>query len=488
MDPISVTTTFITLANFIRDLIEVGQSIKCSIEKVHENRKRIRDFTEDVLRALVNLEDLTRGREDTFHVHTLLAALGDLKADMLHVLSSCRNIYPVEHPTGIRALTSHIKAWVKREELEVKIRHLKEHVNKCYVQFTAFSTARIEDTSVQVAQTTLRVEQTLLVNNTENQVKLCRLEHMMAQVLLETQFGQNVLNQTMDIIASDPGHRSLESQYLSVQTTRLMDSFQQLLASGKLVLDEPLFDPAKAFQLVFHQPTPLHVLHQILEAVIQIDENPNQIVLQSMKAIVLDLGVHLGHIGMTSERIAWERLKIRILHYFGGREFAAGTVPHIAHALHELSLGYQQQLQFQSALTASQQSLDLWCHISESLPDVYNQTGHLKALTTHAWNLLETGQKRTALSTAQDAASLACPILEQIVESSAGSSSLVDEVEAVGLMRPFSALLEPSLLLINIPRHMKPQRKVSSQFSDCKSLHILLLEMLWTCFWTKFAN
>jgi hypothetical protein len=59
----------------------------------------------------------------------------------------------------------------------------------------AFSAARIE-------HTTLRVEQTLVVNNIESQVKLRRLEGMMARVLLKTQFGQNVLNQTIEAISS----------------------------------------------------------------------------------------------------------------------------------------------------------------------------------------------------------------------------------------------------------------------------------------------
>jgi hypothetical protein len=33
-DPITITTTIITLATFIKDLIDVGQNIKRSIEKV----------------------------------------------------------------------------------------------------------------------------------------------------------------------------------------------------------------------------------------------------------------------------------------------------------------------------------------------------------------------------------------------------------------------------------------------------------------------
>jgi hypothetical protein len=34
MDPLTITTTFITLATFIKDLIDVGEGIRRSIEKV----------------------------------------------------------------------------------------------------------------------------------------------------------------------------------------------------------------------------------------------------------------------------------------------------------------------------------------------------------------------------------------------------------------------------------------------------------------------
>jgi hypothetical protein len=37
---------------------------------------------------------------------------------------------------GFRRVGSHIKVWMKRDDLEKKIGHLKEHVNKCYLQFT----------------------------------------------------------------------------------------------------------------------------------------------------------------------------------------------------------------------------------------------------------------------------------------------------------------------------------------------------------------
>ncbi|KAJ7933978.1 hypothetical protein B0H13DRAFT_1855829 [Mycena leptocephala] len=275
MDPITITTTLITFSSFIKDLIEIGQSIQSSIEKVGENRRRIRELTNDVLRTLADLANLTRGQEDTFQAPALLSALGNLKAEMLHVVSMCYKISPVQRP-GFRGVGSHIKVWMKRDDLERKIGHLKEHVNKCYLQFMAFSaarieqtTARIEDTSVQVAHTTLRVEQTLVVNNVENQVRLRRLEGMMARVLLETQFGQNVLNQTIQAISSDPSHKSLESQYLSVQTMHLIECIQKLSAGGNLVLKTSSSDPKT--KEVFVGPTsPLHVLSVILQILLDL--------------------------------------------------------------------------------------------------------------------------------------------------------------------------------------------------------------------------
>ncbi|KAF7333354.1 Tetratricopeptide repeat family [Mycena venus] len=214
MDPITVSTTLITLATFIRDLIHVGENILHSIEKVRnhsarkrmlvtqiqvsENRRQIRELTEDVVRTLYDLANLTRGREEMFQGSELLYTLENLKAEMLHVHSKCFKITLIQ-PPGFRGIGSQLKAWRKRDKLEGKIGCLKEHVNKCYRQFTAFSAARIE-------QTTLRIEQKLIVANVENQVKARRLEGMMAQLLLETQFGQNKMIQTIEMISAVRSH------------------------------------------------------------------------------------------------------------------------------------------------------------------------------------------------------------------------------------------------------------------------------------------
>ncbi|KAJ7836291.1 hypothetical protein B0H13DRAFT_2288232 [Mycena leptocephala] len=98
------------------DLIDLGQSIKRSIEKstkVGENRRRIRDLTHDVLRTLADLSNLTQMHEDTFQALALLDALGSLKADMSYVLSARSAIPPVHRP-GLNGFPSNQgldKAW-----------------------------------------------------------------------------------------------------------------------------------------------------------------------------------------------------------------------------------------------------------------------------------------------------------------------------------------------------------------------------------------
>ncbi|KAF7357951.1 hypothetical protein MVEN_00841700 [Mycena venus] len=454
MDPITVTATFITLATFIKDLIEVGESIHRSIEKVGENRRQIRELTEEVVCTLYDLANLTRGREEMFQGSELLSALENLKAEMLHVHSKCLKITPMQLP-GLRGIGSQLKAWRKRDDLEGKIGRLKERVNKCYRQFTAFSAARIE-------QTTLRIEQTLIVANVENQVKSRRLEGMMAQLLLETEFGQNKMTQTIEIISA------VKSRYLSVQTMGLIDSVQRLLTGGKLVLREAFWDSAQPVRLVSPGFTStLHVLHWILGTVIKIHESATVFIpLEHIADVFRNLGVHLNDIGMTSESIAWEHLKIQVLLSL---DCAAAISPDIAHALRSLSFRYHWQNQFQRALQTSQQSLDMWHHICESLPDVDNRIGLLTTLITHAENLLETGQKTTALSTAQDATAISRSMAEELIKSSSGLSPLNEETKYEAAQCRDSLFILAKALA-SLDRHLESYKTFKESFQTVHSL------------------
>ncbi|KAJ7142808.1 hypothetical protein C8R44DRAFT_866099 [Mycena epipterygia] len=417
-DPITVTTTLITLATFIKDLIDLGQSIKNSIEKaslasVGENRRRIRDLTDDILRTLGHLADLSRGHGNSFQAPELLTALGNLKADMLYVYSVASRTLPPARTRGLRGFGTQFKAWMKRDDIEGEIRRLREHVNTCYLQFTAFSTARTEHTSRRVENTSLRVEQALVVNNVQNHVQLQRLETMMARVLLETQFGQNIMNQTIEIISSDPTHRTIEFQYLSIQTLHLVDALEELLLgrSGDLPWD------ASPRTLVLEKsPSPAHILHEVLGMVLAIRTRPTEVPTEAIVSILDNLGSNLQGLKMTSESIAWGLLRIKILRQ-SDRAHSAGVFPRLSRSLQQVSDQYAYQLRHDLALQASQKAVYLSQFSSESWPHRGNQTFLALSLISHSRNLRKAGHPTSAIYAAEAAVAITCPMAVGILES-----------------------------------------------------------------------
>ncbi|KAJ7034023.1 hypothetical protein C8F04DRAFT_600360 [Mycena alexandri] len=290
-DPISVTTTFITLATFIKDLLDLGQSIKHSIDM---NNVFVSELTKDVLSTLATLQELTVGQERAFEAPQLLHALANLKAEMLYVLSKTERLAPSDG-TGLRRLSSKFKAWVKRDDIEAAIQNLKELVNKCYIWFTAFSVARTE-------YATLSLENSTIAYNIENSARLHRLEAMIAQLLLGTQFGNTVMQRTAETITSDLSHESLEWKYLSAQTMRLIGSLQRLTATNIFHSETSLWDPAEALEITFLQPaSAIQVLQVVLGMVIETQDGDNVFSVKDLVEDLITLGAYLSMLGMQSE-------------------------------------------------------------------------------------------------------------------------------------------------------------------------------------------
>ncbi|KAJ7482164.1 hypothetical protein B0H11DRAFT_1213073 [Mycena galericulata] len=451
MDPITATTTLITLATFIKDLIEVGQNIKESIEKVSDNRRQIRELTNDVLRSLADLANLTRGHEDAYQAPALLASLGDLKADTFHVLEICRKISPVKHSPGFRGFRSQLKVWMKRDEVEVEIRRLKEHVINCYTKFTAFSTARNEQRTARIDETTTHIEDMLVetVNTT------LRVEQT-AVVLLETPFGQKIADRTMEIILSDPMHRSVESQYLSEQTMRLIQSLQHLMKGGHIIFDSNnvVHFFSDLGPTTFVQPGLLsHLVHRVLGMVLILQNNYTGVSMESLQYLMCSLGANLDYVGMTSKAIAWEVLAIQILEHFADCGQSVMVLPWLILSQHRLSVYYQRQLRYEMALQASQQALDIWQSLSEKHVR-HTESGSMTIFVIHSVNLQETGQQEMAVTIAQKAVALCRPMVEQTVVSSHQLSPITPEVEynAVVLSRTFF-ILAKSLAFVD--RHVE---------------------------------
>ncbi|KAJ7249338.1 hypothetical protein C8J57DRAFT_1139377, partial [Mycena rebaudengoi] len=336
---------------------------------------------------------------------------------MLHVLSVAQQISAPAPRSGLRGLSSQIKGWLERDDIEAQVKRLNKHVKKCYIQFTAFSAARIEHASARIENTSVRVEQRLIVNSVEQQAKLQRLEGMMARVLVHTQFGQNVLNQTMEIIASDPGHQTLESQYLSVQVMRLLDSLDKYTASHYFHAEIPCWDPAKPFLTVSERPTSKScVLHKILGVVLQIDQSPAHLSPRDAANMLLKLGDMLSSLDMQSEAMASDTFSVKLFRYLASRENCVGALPRLAAALFTLSYRYRYDLRHDLAVHTSQQSVELGHFLFESTPNDANQVLFLRTSNVHSSNLRAAGQIDAAISVARDALAICRSLLPKTLE------------------------------------------------------------------------
>ncbi|KAK7018884.1 Tetratricopeptide repeat family [Favolaschia claudopus] len=454
LDPLTVTTTIVTLATFIKDLIELGEGIRTSIEKVGENRRQIRELAQDIVRTLYDLASLTRGKEDAFRGPELLGALEHLKAEMLHVHSKCVKISSVQLP-GLRGIKSQFKVWRKREDIERKIARLRERVNTCFSKFTA--TVRTEYVAGQIAHSAVRIEQRLVVDGMESQVKARRLEGMMAQLLLDSNFGRHKLGETIEVISSDSTFQSLELQYMSAQLRSVINSLEELLAGGRLSFE---LDPSddNSFQFAFIDPsilTPSHALIQLLQLVVKIDCMPYVVVpLRSLQKGWAELILQLEGIGMFSEAIAWGQLIIACFRYASKTDFGPRALPDIASTLHDISVIHRDRFEPTLAVELSQQSLDLWIQASEILLCDYG-SGTLSSMTLHAENLLRSDQKVAALSTAQDAVPIARAIITELMECIPTDALFLTDEEVFEAVKSRDAFFVLARVLASLDRHLE---------------------------------
>ncbi|KAF8143062.1 hypothetical protein K438DRAFT_1876785 [Mycena galopus ATCC 62051] len=162
---------------------------------------------------------------------------------------------------------------------------------------------------------------------------------------------------------------------------------------------------------------------------------------------------------MAPECIAWQLLNIRIIRLLDPSD-SEEALTLMTYALGWLSYGYSDRSQWQSALKASQQSVDLWSYISESLPELDNRVRRLTALTIHARNLLESGQITIALPTTQNAVALSCAILQDMVENTSGVSQ-EDEVAVMYSCKTFFILAK---VLLSLDRHVESYEALKEGF------------------------
>ncbi|KAJ7883243.1 hypothetical protein B0H13DRAFT_2278171, partial [Mycena leptocephala] len=154
MDPLLAG---ITLGSFVKDLVELVQNIKNSIDKVGENKERLSKLRDDVVGTLNGLTQLANGYEDRKPSPELLAALERLKSHLLRIQDKCQKQASRQRTSRIHGVDG-MKSWWKRNKIEAEVKRLNECWSDCRTEFMLFSTARTEMGTVQIAAGAARIE------------------------------------------------------------------------------------------------------------------------------------------------------------------------------------------------------------------------------------------------------------------------------------------------------------------------------------------
>ncbi|KAJ7852296.1 hypothetical protein B0H13DRAFT_1904658 [Mycena leptocephala] len=133
MDPLLAG---ITLGSFVKDLVELVQNIKNSIDKVGENKERLSKLRDDVVSTLNGLTKLTEAHEYKEPSPELLSALENLKSYLRHIQDKCQRQASPQRTSKVSGVDT-FKSWWKRSEIEAEIKRLDEYRNECYTQFTS---------------------------------------------------------------------------------------------------------------------------------------------------------------------------------------------------------------------------------------------------------------------------------------------------------------------------------------------------------------
>ncbi|KAF7343417.1 HET-domain-containing protein [Mycena venus] len=152
MDPL---LTGITIGGFIKDLVDLGRSIKDSIEKA------------TLRETLYGLAKLAEGYEDAHPASELYRALESLQSHLEMIRLNCEKQAARQLTSKIPAVNG-IESWWNRQKMEAEIKQLKEERKDCCDQFELLSTARIEIYTAEINQMATRIE-----NKTERIAERC---------------------------------------------------------------------------------------------------------------------------------------------------------------------------------------------------------------------------------------------------------------------------------------------------------------------------
>ncbi|KAF9531810.1 hypothetical protein CPB83DRAFT_88131 [Crepidotus variabilis] len=144
MDPVSITCAVVTLATALKDLIELGITLKEFCERVTNNNEELVRLAAQIPTDLEELERLYLQNPNHMEQKSeLKEAIGKLTQKVQMIYAKVQNLKLNHSKHGIISWTK-IKAPFKAPDVEREIRSLKEDISNCHQSFQTFAAIRIE--------------------------------------------------------------------------------------------------------------------------------------------------------------------------------------------------------------------------------------------------------------------------------------------------------------------------------------------------------
>lgn len=250
MDPITITTTVVTLATCLKDVVGVARDIKKTIDKIPQNRRNARKLSQEVLTGLFEVEKFYEARSELLEGSPELdEALQHLAQHMRIVRTRC---YELLTPSNKKfgKLRAAFKAWMECDKIEQEIMDLRERVSACYTRFTAFTIARLEQPISRIDIKTTRIEEKILVFDENQRMTLGRIEVAIATL----QRGDTGSMESITVHSLAPSSDVIDALYLHRQIETISSTLTNLALSTTLANEQPTSGYLLPFKTVIIDP------------------------------------------------------------------------------------------------------------------------------------------------------------------------------------------------------------------------------------------
>ncbi|KAL0952476.1 hypothetical protein HGRIS_006740 [Hohenbuehelia grisea] len=437
MDPLSASIS----------LVEVAHKIKETIDKVSENRTRLRQLAADVVKGIVDIQEFCethRRVQDVSGARELQDALDSVSRELHYVLRRCEKVYARYGGSRFGKARANFSAWFNRDEIVTDIVRLKEQVQSCHLRFISFSSAR--------------TEQNVLLLLYEHRARARQIDSLIPGLLTGNEASTST-HLFAPIDMAEPG--DVMYQYFQQRLSTvlpLVAEFNRTRTHWYEVPDK--WHDCEFAPVIYHEqqsPTTIfgNALFRVLEAS-QLLNNSAQSTVQGIASVLYQLALSLDRLGDTSNALFAIRGAAELYGRLVEDNYTAEFLYHLAHALDLLSTYIEDDQE--ASLRASEEAMAVWTHLSGTVGMQHYAVHIVPSMLGYGARLGNAGRAAEALDCYQNAF-----LVAQQIPNSSGTYPMIrwDQLDQLGDLpsglsssgrsesyRSFEAALTESLTLL----------------------------------------